>query len=402
MSKQKSDLPAPHPALDDSGLLTLVRSGNVDHVRRYFDESLHGRTITRPVWAHLRAAVESYNVPMAKLLATWGAQPTTSDLETLVAERGEKAVKDILCLRLAGLNLHNVPTAVPVEEHKAQASINEAQLPANSNTPPTPSIANSIPQEWKDVLSAIQNAGAGEALIAGGALRDLCNKRTVKDVDIFLADRWMNKRLIIKAFAAAGLTIHNQMVSEGYGKVAKKMTRGTKDAFNEVTKTIKRDSYGQAFEHKKVKEGAEAWTVIAGPNKTEYNIVFIKGEMGKDMKRAHAAGTGAATLLLEQFDIGLCQIAYNGKNIITLKPFDTDINNKTLTLVRPNHSSKAHVERVAKKYPDFTLCQNAQNLINPPPPKPKAKVVKQKTSGYGYVSRPAKRSSSYSRGFSGY
>lgn len=405
MSKQKSDLPMPHPELDATGLLGLVRLGNVDAVRRYFDESLHGRAITRPVWTHLRAAVEAYNVPMAKLLVTWGAQPTTADLETLVAERSDKAVKDILCMRLAGLNLHNTPeVASPAPQ--ADAAVAQT-IPSNSNTAPStpsPSIAGRIPQEWKDVLSAIQQA-APEALIAGGALRDLCNNRDVKDVDIFLADRWMNKRLITKAFAAAGLTIHNQMVSEGYGKVAKKMTRGTKDAFNEVTKTMKRDSYGQAFEHKKVKEGAEAWTVIAGDDKTEYNIVFIKGEMGKDMKRAHAAGNGAATLLLEQFDIGLCQIAYDGKHVQTLKPFTEDLYNKTLTLVRPNHSSKAHIERVAKKYPDFKLCQNAQNLLNPPPPppaKPKAKVVKQASNGYGYVSRPAKRTSSYSRGFSGY
>ena len=404
MSKHTSDLPMPHPELDATGLLGLVRIGNVDAVRRYFDESLHGREITRPVWTHLRAAVQAYNVPMAKLLVTWGAQPTTTDLETLVAERGEKAVKDILCMRLAGLNLHNAPTALPVEEEKTKESINEQQQPANSNTPPTPSIAGNIPVEWKAVLKEIHRAGAPEALIAGGALRDLCNSRTIKDVDIFLADRWMNKRLITKAFAAAGLTIHNQMISEGYGPVAKKMTRGTKEAFNEVTTTMKRDGYGQIFEHKKVKEGAEAWTVIAGPGKTEYNIVFIKGEMGKDMKRAKASGGSAAALLLEQFDIGLCQIAYDGNHVHTLKPFDTDLNNKTLTLVRPNHSSKAHIERVAKKYPDFKLCQNAQNLLNPPPPPPakaKPKAVKPAPSGYGYVSRP-KRSSSYSRGFSGY
>lgn len=387
----------PHPQIDATGLLGLVRLGNVDAVRRYFDESLHGREITRPAWPHLRAAVEAYNVPMAKLLVTWGAQATTGELETLIAERGDKAVKDVLCLRLAGVNLHDLPAVTQTVEQN--------NLPAQDQTAPpaavaTPSIADKIPQEWKDVLSAIQQAGAGEALIAGGALRDLANDRPVKDVDIFLADRWMNKRLIVKAFAAAGLVIHNQMVSEGYGAVAKKMTRGTKEAFNEVTKTMKRDGYGQIFEHKKVKEGAEAWTVIAGPGKTEYNIVFIKGEMGKDMKREKASGGSAATLLLEQFDIGLCQIAYDGAHVRTLKPFDTDLNNKTLTLVRPNHSSKAHIERVAKKYPDFKLCPNADNLLNPPKPAPKA-AKKKVANGYGHVARPARRST-YNSGFSGY
>ncbi len=398
MSQQSA--PLPHPQLDATGLLGLVRLGNVDAVRRYFDESLHGRDITRPAWQHLRAAVEAYNVPMAKLLVTWGAQPTIADLETLARERnGEKAVKDILCMRLAGVNLHNLPATLAQEQQNTPAAKDAPAPPARKSSQLTP---DKIPQEWKDVLRAIQKAGASEAMIAGGALRDLANGRTVKDVDIFLADRWMNKRLIKKAFAALGLTIHNQMVSEGYGKVAKKMTRGTKDAFNEVTKSMKRDSYGQIFEHKKVKEGAEAWTVIAGPDKTEYNIVFLKGEFGKELRRKALEGT-AATLLLEQFDIGICQIAYNGNSVFMLKTFMDDVDNKTLTLVRPNHSSKAHIERVAKKYPDFTLCKNAQELLNPPPPpaKPKAKTVKRQVNGYGYVSRPVRRST-YNSGFSGY
>lgn len=380
-----------HIELDHAALLDLVHRGNVDAVRSYFDQSPMGRDVTRPVWAHLRAAVEAYNVPMAKLLATWGAKPSQSDLQSLINARGDKAVKDILCLRLAGLNLNTQELQQP-QPQEAVNSNQALQAQPLSQSPSKPALdAHNVPVEWQLVLKAMQSRGAPEAIIAGGALRDLSNQRAIKDVDIFLADRFMTKRFIKKVFAAAGLTIHDQIVSGGYGSIAKKMTRSTADAFNTVTKSMRRDSYGAIFESKKVKEGAEAWTIIAGPNKTEYNIVFIKGGIGSDMKRDLASGGSSAPTLLEQFDIGLCQIAYDGKKIITLKPFEDDFNNKTLTLTRPNHSTKAHLERIVKKYPDFALCKNAQELLDPPKPTP-AKPAKKTTrvvSGYGQVSRKA-------------
>ena len=43
-----------------------------------------------------------------------------------------------------------------------------------------------IPQRWRDALTALQDGGFPEAIIAGGALRDLDNGAPVKDVDIFV------------------------------------------------------------------------------------------------------------------------------------------------------------------------------------------------------------------------
>lgn len=46
-------------------------------------------------------------------------------------------------------------------------------------------MVSSIPQEWKDTLSKIQQVFPG-AVIAGGCLRDLDHGKPIKDVDIFV------------------------------------------------------------------------------------------------------------------------------------------------------------------------------------------------------------------------
>lgn len=391
----------PHAPLTSAELLALVRGGKIDAVRKYLDAAVYGRDVIRPEWEHLRAAAEANDVPMAKLMHTWGATATAQDLKMLVDERGEKAARDLLCLRMAGLSMHDAPAI-------AATVVTTTAEPAKISEPvPAPQIIiDKIPQEWKSVLTALQAAGAKEAMIAGGALRDLDNDRVVKDVDIFLADGWMNKRLIKKAFADAGLTIHDQMESTGYGQVARKMTRGTKDAFNAVSKKMVRDSYGHIYESQKVKEGAEAWTVIAGPNRTEYNIVFIKGEFGKLLKTEMTR----AMLLVTHFDIGICQIAYDGRGVHMAAAYNTDVREKKLTLTRPNHSSKAHLQRVHTKYADFALCPEADKLLHPekfkeqPKATPKQSSVKKQSSSYitGFSGYHASPRPTRHRGFSGY
>lgn len=358
---------SPAPS-QDAELLDLVHRGDVGRVRGYFDQALTGLSVTRPSWQHLRVALEARNVSMARLLVTWGARPASGDLQAYIAERGEQAPHDIACLRLAGLNLHDVSLPTPPSTGPTSAP----SLPSPTAVPdPTADLAGKIPQEWITVLKAFHEQGAPEALIAGGALRDLCNGREVKDVDIFLADRFLSKRLLKRVFASANLAINDQIVfdsDDGYG-AWKQMTHahGAAEAFNTVTQVLRRDEYGAIFEDKKIAKGAEAWVIVAGPAKTSYNIVFIKGALGKQMRQAASMlmQKNAARLLMARFDLGLCQISYDGRAIYTLKAFGNDVRNKTMTLVRPNHASKEHLERVMKKYSDFTLCQDAQHLLDP-------------------------------------
>ena len=156
-----------------------------------------------------------------------------------------------------------------------------------------------------------------------------------------------------------------------------------------------RNSYGQIFEREKVKEGAEAWVVIAGPDRTEYNIVFIKGDFGKLLK----IEATRASLLASQFDIGLCKIAFDGRQVYLSADYNTDAREKKLTLTRPNHSTKSHLLRVHAKYPDFALCPAADKLLHPEKFKEQPKVAAKKNS-YNTISQ--KQTSSYNSGFSGY
>lgn len=72
------------------------------------------------------------------------------------------------------------------------------------------------------LMQCLIDNGAAEAVIAGGALRDLFNQRAVRDVDIFLKGRGgkeENRKFLQEAFAAVGLDITPQVIGyrDGYG-----------------------------------------------------------------------------------------------------------------------------------------------------------------------------------------
>src|SRR5262249_19343650 len=76
-------------------------------------------------------------------------------------------------------------------------------------------LIDRVPDEWKRIVKSFQLRGANEAVIAGGALRDLFNDREIKDVDIFLrsqGNQKRNRRLIAEVFDAAGVEIQEQKV----------------------------------------------------------------------------------------------------------------------------------------------------------------------------------------------
>lgn len=387
-----------YPEIDADGLTALVRGNNLGEVRRYFNRSLMALPVLRPQWRDLQAALQNENTALIRLLVTWGAKPTADEFKAFMAERGARAPGDRQRLQLGGLPLADLP--------QTTETLPAETLPAAFNAPAAPVAdpypVSAIPQEWRDLLAALHKAGAPEAIIAGGALRDTYNGRPVKDVDIFLSDRFMNKRLVKKAMAAAGLAIHKQEIASGYGIAHTKFKSARAAQFEKVSTKMQRDSYGAVFESRSVKSGAEAWTVIAGPAKTEYNIVFVKGEAGKDMKREQASGGRVAYILLPLFDIGLCQIGYDGRRVITTAAYEKDATQKILSVVRPNHAAPEHLRRIYKKYSDFALCEHARELApdlvggpqktSKPLPKKKQKPA---VDSYGYIQRPKQQPSSY-------
>ncbi|MCE9506923.1 MAG: hypothetical protein K8R48_01210 [Alphaproteobacteria bacterium] len=335
MTVSKDWIQIPRPHFDDE-LSACIAAGDCRRVRELFDQAFWDEYKIFLTWEHLKSALVHEDKPMLKLLVTWGATATEASLAQLWSASGSKYPRYLKLLRQCGVRIPAAAAALPLSEPPA----------------PEADMIAMVPEEWKKVLQALHDAGAEEAMIAGGALRDLFNNRAIKDVDIFLQPRGSendNKIFLKEVFRKAGLAVAGQSdYSTSYFSDEAALPSAEK---------------GQAFLVHRLGPYAtvinyvsESWTVIAGPQKTEYNIIFV----GKP-------GLLAATELIEGFDVGLCRIAYNGAKIITSAGYDSDVQNRRITLLLPNNTSSGHLQRIAKKYPDWELCAKAKKLLAPEP-----------------------------------
>jgi len=376
--------PRPMPAYADA-LSNSIAQGDIAAVRAHFDKILWGGNEQRPTWAHLKIAVQKDDVAMARLLVTWGARAGVDDLGALQKSAPKKYPEYLQTLRRAG---HGISPKALREGIAAAAALPEAA--ANESLRPYDGRrlidgvfmdprAEKLPREWRQLLQNMQANGAPEAIIAGGALRDLFNERAIKDVDIFLQNRGSekkNRKFLEKVFAAASLPVHKQIISGGYDSIATAFPDPSHGTF------VQRVSRGYATI--RAASNSEAWTVIAGPQKTEYNVIFIDGPLGESMKKAgmlheipDEVHESPAQTMIRHFDFGLCQIGFDGGDLHMTDAYQKDIENKTITLQKQNGTSAQHLQRIVKKYPDFKLCDESQKVLNPPKP------ARQSSSGYG-------------------
>lgn len=383
MGYQPRSAPPAPPSLRDD-----VARGDMAAVRARFDRLLWEDNHERPTWAHLQIAVARQDVAMARLLVTWGARAGEEDLATLKKSQPQKYPAYLQTLRRAGHGIS--PRALREGAAMAEAvknmQVNESvepyqgrQLIDGQYMDPR---AAKLPSEWRHLLQNIHQNGAPEAVIGGGALRDLFNNRAIKDVDIFLNSRGSekkNRKFIEKAFNTAALPVHRQVTSHGYGDIAVDFPDPSRGTF------VQRISRGYATI--RAASNSEAWTVYAGPQKTEYNIIFIDGPLGAAMEKAGRSkdplsdtNQSPAQLIIRHFDFGLCQIAFDGADLHSTKSYEQDVQNKTITLQKENGTSGAHLQRIVKKYPDHKLCEESRKFLNKPKPAPKPV---RRSSGYG-------------------
>jgi hypothetical protein len=320
----------------EKDLLALVKRGDVQQVREFFDRAFWEGRPVRPGWPHLEEALLQQNKPMVRLLVTWGATTTSEELSVLrYSNVYEQSVR---LLRRCGLDVY----VTPGEEEESKG---DAALPGKFK----------CPREWQQLLEAFQKSGAKEAVIAGGAMRDLLNGKPVKDVDIFLktrGDQKKNKNFLKKAFQAAGLKIGWQgddpeHLEQFPGPVWEHLSHN--DPYREP-------QYARAF----VDTPVESWKVIAGQRETEYNIVFVGGQMSRWV-HAHVFHD----VLIRAFDFGLCQVAFNGADVISTHAYKEDVKNKSVTLKNVNAAVQAHLWRIMKKYPDWKPCAESKKLLPP-------------------------------------
>ncbi len=407
-------LPSGTSSQHDDMLSELVERGDIARVRDYFDTLFWEGRKERPDWSHLRIALLREDRPMLKLLHTWGAAPTDAEMAAFKAATGEKYKGYVKLLRSAGLRPENTsweelsfdplkPTRAEIEKRafeiykksgcipgrdvenwlQAETELTEkkravAAKAAEAEAAQYEEIAarrnaekmiDRVPEEWKRIVKSVQAAGADEAVIAGGALRDFFNDREIKDVDIFLRSRGgkkKNRKLIEAAFAAAGIDIREQVVSyEVYGG----QVMGKFPAPQTRRDEISADGMKRSIEK-------ESWKIIAGPAKTEYNFIFIEDSLDRKLaaegtaREQRSLFTGA---LLDGFDIGLCQIACDGDQVVMTGAYRDDVKHKRFSLLRPNETSGDHLQRVANKYKDWEFNPAAKTALAPKPaPKPRS------------------------------
>jgi len=383
MPRATSTSPLQQPEFNDE-LSGYIARGNTQMVRAYFDSVFWEKKSERPDWNHLKLALLRDDLQMTRLLVTWGARATEDGLSELQKMDPKKYPQQLKMLRQAGHSISPQKLAESAQVAEAAKDHNES-LDENiirgfvDDKFVDHRIAK-LPAEWRLTLGAFHSTGAKEAVIGGGALRDLFNERAIKDVDIFLKSRGSmkkNRKFLKNVFDASGLDVSRQAVyTGGYGS--------SSEAFPEPeTSTLqaeKRLGYGSFRPASK----SEAWTVIAGPQKTEYNVIFIDGPLGDAMEQAQKKNTTPAKPLIGVFDFGLCQIAYDGDVIITSAQYRKDVSEKIIRLETANGTSDAHLHRIVKKYDDWKLCPESHKIMNPPPaPKKPAPSPKRSRSSYG-------------------
>lgn len=169
-----------------------------------------------------------------------------------------------------------------------------------------------IPKSWTDYLLKIQETFPA-AYIGGGCLRDLWLNKPIKDIDIFILNT--NDDDIVEFIKNNN---ENNLI----------FTRDMK-SYNGLS-------------------NSEVKRVITYPNQIDnLNVEFIM--LDTDLFPIY-----------KRFDFGICQIIYDGKEILFSGDFLNDIKNKTFTLVRCDNESQ--FERSIRRWDKFKIQFPEYNL----------------------------------------
>lgn len=169
-----------------------------------------------------------------------------------------------------------------------------------------------LPAMWGAILTALQDH-APEAFIGGGALRDMQMERPVKDVDLFMSEAEQfspDRRALMAAFGYQSSDYINFDYTNG--------------------------------DHTLV----DAWT-FEKPGATPFNLIRLRSDY--DFPSA-----------LQRFDLGICQIGHNGREVHRTDAFKADIKGQHMTVVRCENAdqmahTKARHARLQAKYDGWPL-----------------------------------------------
>lgn len=202
-----------------------------------------------------------------------------------------------------------------------------------------------IPYEWEAILSKLRTNGFPEAIIAGGAIRDLDHDKPVKDVDIFIRKPENLDGLSLKGLVeeALGRNVDNTVVDFQIGEEMADDANETYDLHEMSVYAIYR-----------------LFTL-----ETTFEIIV--------MQYSEAPFVSS---VIDDFDIGFCQAWYPSET--PGLPFDVtvayadDFYGKSLTVLkaptpRALERTMKRVRRLLEKYPDFTVrfAHDIEHLVDP-------------------------------------
>ena len=171
-----------------------------------------------------------------------------------------------------------------------------------------------IPQSWRDALLRLHANGFPEAIIGGGALRDLDHGVEIKDVDFFVMEKPTTKDALDAAFGRKGRTLVSSAASRYLG--------------------FEDDVY-MVVDY--ANEGAPPFQVIAQRNVVpDYSFLEYQ---------------------IERFDLGLCRIVYDGISVIAHSTYHADKAAKVLRIRDPRRIPRSitRAERIGAKYPGYSI-----------------------------------------------
>ena len=175
----------------------------------------------------------------------------------------------------------------------------------------------SIPPHWTTILNEIKAAGFPEAVVAGGAMRDLYFGKPHKDLDIFIQT----------GPAPAGLASAINILKREFGSPTAVCTAPcVYMGWNpEVAGFVNFTIHGEDVQ-------------IVGINRDAFSMAAI----------------------LRRIDFGICQIGWDGTNIEFTTAFFTDVANRTFTVNRQDNDNDLsrtyrRFERISARYPEHRI-----------------------------------------------
>lgn len=179
-----------------------------------------------------------------------------------------------------------------------------------------------IPQEWIDTLKKVQEVFP-QAIIAGGALRDLQYNREVKDVDIFIPiqrteDSWASEVNVLAAIQK----IENMFDTVVMPTIPVYFKESTEDFIKagRLLETVQNTSIGE----------------------TKYEIIIGTPE----------------SCDIEKFDFSICQISFDGVNLRSTNAYKRTLATNMIEFNKDWRTPTRAKERIARmkaKFPDLQM-----------------------------------------------